>query len=437
MPRFIVLLLFFSQLAFAADPSYLAAAQDAGRWIQASSIQRDGAVVWPADPNDAKSVNPTLYAGTPGPILFFLEAFRATGDRQYLRQAEGGADALIADVAEEKETGLYEGLAGEGFTLAEVYLVGGKAKYRDAALRCLQLLREKAQTTGNGVKWNDTTDIIAGSAGTGLFLLWADAKLHAPGAKELAIQAGDHLLQAAQHPAADQDKWMMDPQYPRELPNFSHGTAGVAYFLATLYQATHEDRFRQGALAGARYLLSIADVDHDMCLIYHNDTPEGRKLYYLSWCHGPAGTARLFYRLNQITGDKTWLTWMNRAANAVVQSGAPQKVVTPGTWNNISMCCGTAGQAAFFLEMYGATHDAKYLRLARDTTSLLLSKGTRDQGGMRWVQAETRVKPEIEIAQTGLMQGASGVGLWLLHLAEFERGHKSPAITLPDNPFLY
>jgi hypothetical protein len=101
------------------------------------------------------------------------------------------------------------------------------------------------------------------------------------------------------------------------------------------------------------------------------------------------------------------------------------------------MCCGTTGQAAFFLEMYGATHDAKYLRLARDATSLLLSKGTRDQGGMRWVQAETRVKPEVEIAQTGLMQGASGVGLWLLHLAEFERGHKSPAITLPDNPFLY
>jgi hypothetical protein len=35
------------------------------------------------------------------------------------------------------------------------------------------------------------------------------------------------------------------------------------------------------------------------------------------------------------------------------------------------------------------------------------------------------------------MQGASGVGLWLLHIAAFESGKKRPAMVLPDNPFPY
>lgn len=30
--------------------------------------------------------------------------------------------------------------------------------------------------------------------------------------------------------------WPMSPDYPRLMPNFSHGTAGTAYFLSRLYE---------------------------------------------------------------------------------------------------------------------------------------------------------------------------------------------------------
>ena len=53
---------------------------------------------------------------------------------------------------------------------------------------------------------------------------------------------------------------------------------------------------------------------------------------------------------------------------------------------------------------------------------------------MRWVQAEHRVRPELLVAQTGYMQGAAGIGIWLLHLDAFDRGKKS-WIRLPDSPF--
>ena len=76
----------------AADKSYLTSALDAANWIRSSAIQLDQGKVWPADPLDVKSVNDTLYAGIPGVILFFLEAYHSTVDRTLLNDARAGAD---------------------------------------------------------------------------------------------------------------------------------------------------------------------------------------------------------------------------------------------------------------------------------------------------------------------------------------------------------
>ena len=61
----------------------------------------------------------------------------------------------------------------------------------------------------------------------------------------------------------------------------------------------------------------------DSCLIYRH-TPDATDLYYYAWCHGPAGTSRLFYRLYQITGDRSWMgsfaskTWVQALAWFVI-----------------------------------------------------------------------------------------------------------------------
>lgn len=421
----------------AADRPYLDAAVEAARWINSSAIATGKGTVWPADPRDPKSLDTSLYSGTPGPVLFFLELYRYTGNADYLASARAGADALLTSIPTDRGTGLYEGLAGTGWTLGQVYSVAHDARYREGALRCVELLKQRAQKTGRGVQWSDTVDIISGGAGTGLFLLWADKELKAPGARELAIAAGRRLAEIGKPQGADQLMWMMDPQYPREMPNFSHGTAGVSYFLATLYQQTRRKEFLDAALAGTNYLLSIADKEKDICRIYHNDTPDGKKLYYLGWCHGPVGTARLFYRLYQVTGNPAWMEWVKKAARAVSESGGPERAVTPGEWNNVSVCCGTAGEAEFFLALHQVTRDPEYLEFSKKAAGLLLSKATRDAGGVRWIQAEHRVRPELLVAQTGYMQGASGVGMWLLHMHAVTEKNPKPAIVLPDNPFAY
>lgn len=411
---------------------YLSAALQAAQWIRASAVKSEHGTTWPGMPGEEKSINNTLYSGTPGIVLFFLEAFYATGDDSFLEDARAGADYLIAALEKEQGVGLYVGISGIGFVLEETHKATKDKKYRRGAERCVAYLEKSAVQKGAGIEWGTTTDIISGTAGIGLFLIYASREFDDDSLLELAAQAGQRLLELGQ-PEGGGTKWAMDPGYPRLMPNFSHGTAGISYFLVSLYAETQQKKFLEAALSGVRYLKSVAHTEGDVCLIFHHE-PDGQDLYYLGWCHGPTGTAQLFYRLCQVTGDKEWMGWVEKCAQGILQSEIPEKQ-TPGFWNNVGQCCGSAGVAEFFLSLYRIQRKPEYLDFAKHLTSDLLKRGTRDKAGLRWVHAEHRTRPQLLFAQTNLMQGAAGIGLWLLHLDYFERGQKQ-RIVLPDCPFL-
>jgi lantibiotic modifying enzyme len=429
---FLLALICINTSAQQAKPRpYLEAALDAAKWIDASAITTEHGVSWPADPNDPKSVSSTLYSGSPGVVLFMLELHRATADPRFLERARRGADHLVAGIAGETQAGLYTGLAGIGYTLIETANLTRDTKYRDAAKKTAERIRALAKPAGKGVEWSDVTDIVGGSAGTGLFLLYAAKELDEPAYRDLAVKAGHRLVELARKDAAG-EKWAMTPSFARLMPNFSHGTAGIAYFLATLSAETGEEVFLDHAIAGAKYLQSVAKTEGDICLIFHNE-PDGKGLHYLSWCHGPPGTARLFYRLHQITKDPQWLEWVHKSARGVMTSGIPEQR-QPGYWNNVSQCCGDAGVAMFFLDIARAARRQEYTDFARRTTEYLMSKGTRDEKGLRWIQAENRTQPENLVAQTGYMQGAAGMGMLLLRVDGMSQRRRLGTI-LPDNPF--
>ena len=451
MARCLLLLIFITQVAFPADRPYIDAAKKVAKWLSSTAIQTPHGKVWAADPNDSTTITTNLYSGSAGIVLFFLEMYHSTGDSQYLAEAQAGADKLLdvvmdTDQVREMDYGLYTGVAGLGFTLGEVYAVTKDTRYRKGFRRCAELIRGNASPSGNGVAWmlhqGDTTyfvtDIISGSSGIGLFLLYASHHLGDLRYREAGVQAGHCLIEAGQQVPAGM-KWAMDakvpelsPLYRRLMPNFSHGTAGIAFFLATLYQETNEKIFLDAAEAGARYLQSVAMTDSGIACVFHNE-PDNRDLFYLGWCHGPPGTARLFYRLKQITGDRMWMRWVDRFARTEIQNGIPENR-TPGFWNNVGQCCGSAGIAEFFLDLYAVANKKVHLDFARRITADLLKRATTDNAGMRWIQAEHRVRPDLLIAQTGYMQGAAGIGMLLLHLDAWEQG-KRGRIVFPDSPF--
>ena len=69
------------------------------------------------------------------------------------------------------------------------------------------------------------------------------------------------------------------------------------------------------------------------------------------------------------------------------------------------------GVAEFFLHAHRITAEEPYLDFCLRITGDHLSKAAEDHGGLKWVQAEHRAKPNFLQARTGLMQGAAGMGL--------------------------
>ena len=412
---------------------YLDAALRAERWIRKTRIETSNGVTWPAIGVDPTTVQDDLYSGSPGVVLFLLELHAATRDRTFLDEACAGADFLMfrRSARSSADPGFYSGLAGTAFTLSSVYDSSRNPKYRDAAAACVAAIRASARPAGAGLAWNDTTDIISGASGTGLYLLDASRSLEDAAALDVAVKAGRWLMERARREQTGRS-WAMDSSFPRRMPNFSHGTAGVAYFLASLHAATGERAFLDAAIDGARYLESIARCEGDSCLVYHHDGG-GEQLFYLGWCHGPAGTARLFHQLAAVTKDAEWSEWEGRASRGILSSGIPE-VRTEGFWNNVGQCCGNAGVAEFFLERHRATGDPRELAFAKRMTADLLARATPDADGLEWIHAENRVSPSELTAQTGWMQGAAGIGALLLHLDGLDRG-RLPSIVFPDSPY--
>ncbi len=427
---------------------HLRIALEAWNWLDAQRIDTPHGITWPADPTDPASTGYTLYTHGPGVLPFALELFHATGDQRYRDAAAAAADHLAATLDEVAGAGLYTGLAGIAFVLAETWRATGRDEHRADAARATRLLLDGASPVGEGIAWplgsgddtREVNDIISGTAGTGLGLLYLHRVLEQDGALDAAEAAGARLLERAIE--ADTGlRWDMWPGYAREMPNFSHGTAGIAYFLATLYRVTGSRDCLDAALAGANYLFSQATLDEARrqpgYRIFHS-RPGGEDLYYLSWCHGPVGTNRLFHQLAEATGDDRWRDWVARGARGVSATGIPE-TRTPGFWENISQCCGTAGAAEHFLTLYRTTGNAEYRafvdRLNADLLGRASSVDTVAGTGRKWTQAEHRVQPDLLVAQTGHMQGAAGVGKYFLHMDAVEERGEGPRVVLPDDPW--
>lgn len=395
---------------------------------------------WPVVPESTSGrISLDLYSGIPGIVLFYLEAHHATNRPEYLSAAKGGGDFLLSKIPSQLSeydtqgmAGLFSGISGVGYTLRELYKVSKDERYNEGFQRCLKLLTNAADSRGEITHWGLVNDIISGNAGIGLFLLYAYRETKNFTYLEMAANTCNWLVASGQRVSTDQWKWRMGPGIEKTMPNFTHGTAGIAYFAAEVFAILEEGRYLRTALNGARYLQTLKNPEG---LIPHHEEGDGKELFYYGYCHGPVGTARLYYVLyNSYKKDrKTWEKAWKAAINTLLKSPIPQQRL-PGFWNNVSQCCGNAGVAEFFLTLYRMEGKKKYKDYAWLHTQDLLNRATADANGLRWIQAENRSEPDNLSAQTGYMQGAAGIGILFCHWLELEQGKKQ-LIHFPDEPY--
>jgi lantibiotic modifying enzyme len=406
---------------------YLAAAERTGEWLLKTAEPAAEGWFWPVQPGMAGPVAPGVGWGTAAPTLFFVEAFRTTGDERWLHAARQGMRWMSGNLeraaGEWAGCGLFTGIGGWVVVLTELADAAADEQARDLAGRVLEAIAARATPAEAGSHWDDLTEILWGTAGIGCLLLAAGQEHLGPRALELAVAAGDWLLAEAE-PAAGGIRWSLGrgayaPGTSRtdhgvRYPNFAHGTAGISFFLARLAQRSGERRFLDAALAGTDWIMTTVRTDDDTCAAFHHE-PDATDLFTLGWCHGPPGLGWLFRQLELTTGDARWRTWLRRAARADLTSGIPSRR-EPGFWDNVARCCGSAGVAEFFLDLHALEGRAEDLEFAVTLIDDVLARSITDETGTRWSNYEYRA-PEPDLPpETTYMQGAPGIGSTLLRM---------------------
>ncbi len=287
-------------------------------------------------------------------------------------------------------------------------------------------------------------DATLGTASILLGAIWA-RRQGVEAATGLAEQAVDVLMAEAE-PVATGTDWRFVPlrfrenvqvEVPREMPNWSHGIAGIAAALALAGADLGRPDLVDAARSGAEHLVTLGDPSDGGFVVPHFiPAVEDFDDVTFTWCHGPTGTSLLFSALElagvETVAGESPAAWRRRCLHSVRTSGLPDRL-RPGFWDNDGRCCGTAGVGDVFLDAWqrgGADDDLAFaLRLA----DALVERAVHDGPHACWRFVEHRDEDPLLPPGVGWMQGTAGIAAHLFRTARVLRdGRDAPAVARLD-----
>jgi lantibiotic modifying enzyme len=262
--------------------------------------------------------------------------------------------------------------------------------------------------------------------------LWA-RRAGARRADELAAHAAAVLLDEARTTPAGLD-WLFVPTRFRtdddvQMPNFSHGVAGIATTLALAGAELGRADLADAARRGAEHLVTLAHTSGGGFVVPRRiPKAEDQDEITFTWCHGPAGTSLLFPALElagtaDISGDEP-SRWHRRCLDSVRTSGVPERR-HPGFWDNDGRCCGTAGVGEVFLDSWQRNGNGDDLDFALQLADTLVDRARSDGPHAYWRFIEHRAAEPLLPPGVGWMQGAAGISAFLFRAARVVNGDRA------------
>ncbi|MDR2106009.1 MAG: hypothetical protein LBP24_01215 [Coriobacteriales bacterium] len=434
---------------------YVKAAEAVAAFLESIVVPSGRGVYWPPQPEvdtSKKAASVHFYTGNAGQVYFLTQLYRATKNQAYLDRAREGVLFIIDEYPGEApsipgagplaEQIAIANIGGIAFALTEFSRIAPDPEVDAFARKLISEIIGLAQEGEDGLFWTPLQSLI-GEWGTILFLLYAAERYNEPAWRDIAIRAGDTVL-ALGEPVGDTLRFNgarklfsslgNGAEANVELPNFEFGTAGASYTLARLYEASGETRFLDAAERGASYVRSLA-VEKDGGALVPYRLPDLADVFYLGFCHGPAGTGRLYYKLYEITGKQEYREFLDKLVRGLELAGAPENH-SHGYWHVFSQCCGTAAQTEFFLGLWAAFGEKHHLELAQRAGRHVIgaAAGFTEQTELKWYQAFERVNPGKVTLDTGYLPGAAGIGAALLRLGLADEG-RFEVLRFFDDPF--
>src|SRR3954469_12367160 len=256
-------------------------------------------------------------------------------------------------------------------------------------------------------------DVGAASVGEGLLAAYAvtnDARYRRAG-----VSAGNFLLGVAE-PAGGGLRWpdWADPNGKRSATHFTSfddGAAGISDYLWQGFAVTGERRFRDGALAGMRWLIAQAEgasCPETSCSWRWTDDPSWR-VGYNGVGMGQAGIVLALDAFADRTGDMTFRAYARAGAARLRELTAGGTRPLPRGSEDATLqtgfLSGSAGAAYMFLERHARDRDPVDLAAARGLLRWVNDQALTDRsGGLRWP-----ISPGSAAIPAGFELGAAGI----------------------------
>jgi type 2 lantibiotic biosynthesis protein LanM len=394
----------------ASSPDWLSAAGTVAERIRREAKPTtDGSLVWldPAKPRDESGkpvrLDPHLYSGSTGVVLFLAAFAHVTGDPEHRDLALRGLAPLRRQMAHltanpavaTRLTFKLGGITGLGAYVYSFFRIG---RWLDEPALLKEACAIAGLLTPERIAADESLDVMHGSAGAVLGLLALEREAPEDLAREArllerAVACGDHLLRRRVSRNGLPRAWSVNGYPP--WCGFGHGAAGIAYALTRLADRTGRDDLWEAALEGLAF-----ERAH-----YHPEHKNWRDLrnpgitFMHAWCHGAPGIA--LGRLGMLPrGGDPEIPREIRDALETTRSAAE------GEFDFV--CCGNLGRAEILLQAALRLGDPGYRRAAREIAARAVDH-SRD-GLYRWS------KPGDERFTPVFFTGAAGIGYTLLRL---------------------
>ncbi|MCD8150945.1 MAG: lanthionine synthetase, partial [Clostridiales bacterium] len=328
---------------------YLKVARAAMRFIDTRKMKGPAGIFWSLEDAAAgRSIyydEISMYAGASRILCFLLSLHQATGSEAYLKEAEEAGSYLIWRWENQRELkrnfspyAFSSGWSGAGFASLLLYEETGRERYAKLAEDIVtQICRDARKSAdGAGNYWSDYPGIV-GDAGTALFLLRAAETMQRESWKRFAVEAGRIYLNKGRNMGEGRRCYDgVNPVYfgaglDYVDPNFPMGTAGIGYTLLKLYEASREECFLE-AVSGIPDYLSHNAVRIRKGRLLPHGLPDRPDLFYLGYCHGPAGTCRFYYELSKFKDPAECRKMIDSLVKGVQDMGTPE-LRSEGYWN--------------------------------------------------------------------------------------------------------
>lgn len=375
-----------------------------------------GVTITPARTWVIEPLPENLYNGLAGIVLFLAHLGEMSGKTKYRHLAEKALTNLLRklDNGVHKLYGLgaFSGWGSVIYVLSELAriwdrpeLIERAASYLDEAM---ELLAD-----------DEYFDALYGAAGFICSLLSLYRVKPDPHILNMAIRCGEHLLQH-QTSTPKGKGWVLPEACVEPLAGFSHGSAGIAWGLYHLADATGDMRYAEAAKATLVYERNTFNeelgnwpdlriIDNPHPLVDPDETP-----YMIAWCHGATGVG-------------------------AGRLGLPQQFRDEETEKEIRIAVKTLREGGF-----GATHCLCHGDLGNLDMMLLASMQWQDEALRKEVMQRAQTILEsiekhgplcgipLAVETPSFMNGLSGMGYQLLRLANPQ---KVPSILILESGY--